>query len=350
MDYSKLTRDEILESIRDSDIDVYTIISNRFPTLHQGLSYPTPITDLYIAHMLHDTNFIVPPGYNPDLLPSPLFLQLAQLYHLPVVDTSSTRTRASRITRILTSLNTQKHIPPPTPHPNITQKSPASIQHISHTTIIQRSPSPIQPTPKTNIIQRSPASMQHVPKTNIIQRSPAPIQPNTAKTNIIQRSPPPIQPNTSKIEITPFSFTGPGRLGDFSWMINNPEYKDTLFIFNDNQEQFISFMDFLSTGQPSSHACSAGGGNSVIRPYQCQNPPRSAGIPTGSNGKGYDNLESAKPYIDASIQHIRRILSSGSYSKVAYSSGKDGVTLGASIYSPSPDILQYITQSIQNLG
>ena len=154
----------------------------------------------------------------------------------------------------------------------------------------------------------------------------------------------------NKIQILPVVFTRAKQYGDFSWMITRPEYADTLFIFNDNEEQFKYFLECLRTGTWTRNACDPGGGNSAIRPYQCETPPKAAGIPTGSNGRGYQDITTAKPNIDYSIQYIRTLLNSGRYKRVAYSAAADGRTLGTSIFSPSADIKEYIVKSIENLA
>jgi hypothetical protein len=72
-------------------------------------------------------------------------------------------------------------------------------------------------------------------------------------------------------------FNGTGKDGDFGWMILQDQYRDVLFIFNDNVKQFTAHQnDSLDP-----EGCSPGGGNAIIRPYQCLTPPRAAGIPTG---------------------------------------------------------------------
>ena len=68
-------------------------------------------------------------------------------------------------------------------------------------------------------------------------------------------------------------FVGPRQDGDFSWMIERPEYARSLFIFNDNEMQFIAF----HTGHEAGFT--AGGGNAAIRPYQGHSPIRAAGFP-----------------------------------------------------------------------
>lgn len=147
------------------------------------------------------------------------------------------------------------------------------------------------------------------------------------------------------VEIVPLRFTAPGLIGDFNWMIKQKEYDDTLFLFNDNEEQFIAFA-FMNQ-QPE--GCTPGGGNAVIRPYQCTIPIRAAGIPTGNRLGGYKNLQIAKPLIDRAFNHIRNLLNSGDYDRVAYSAAADGYSLGTAIFSPSQEVKDYIVDQIYKL-
>ena len=142
------------------------------------------------------------------------------------------------------------------------------------------------------------------------------------------------------VSIIPVVFEKANTYGDFGWMINQPEYKDVLFLFNDNQEQFVSFLKGQYNG------CTRGGGNAIIRPYSCSNPPRSAGIPTGSENEGYSNLKEAKPYIDAAFKRIEQLISTKLYRRVMYSADKDGKSLGSSIFSPSQSVKDYILNKI----
>jgi hypothetical protein len=132
-------------------------------------------------------------------------------------------------------------------------------------------------------------------------------------------------------------------------MITRPEYQDTLFLFNDNQEQFVAFLNYLR--QPynralAAQACTAGGGNAVIRPYQCKQPPRAAGIPTGRAGHGYQYLPEALPYLQLAAQRIQALLATGRYRYLAYSAAADGYSLGTTIFAPSPAVKDYIVQLI----
>lgn len=148
---------------------------------------------------------------------------------------------------------------------------------------------------------------------------------------------------TSHVNVIPVIFQGLNKYGDFNWMIQQDKYEDVLFLFNDNQEQFLAFLN----GQPQ--GCSSGGGNAIIRPYQCKRTSKAAGIPTGVNGRGYTNLEQAKPYIDLAFERIIKLLNTGNYRRVMYSSSNDGRSLGVSIYSPSESIKQYIVNKIEQL-
>lgn len=148
----------------------------------------------------------------------------------------------------------------------------------------------------------------------------------------------------SNITLLPCQFRKLGRSGDFSWMLRRSKYQDVLFVFNDNQEQFEAFHNGNQelAGKP-------GGGNAIIRPYQYTDPPRAAGIPTGSNSKGYQNLETAKPYIDKAINSIQELIITGRYKRLAYSCEEDGRTLGTSIFAPSDEVKEYIVASLENL-
>lgn len=142
------------------------------------------------------------------------------------------------------------------------------------------------------------------------------------------------------MEIIPIIFSGPNKYGDFSWMIRNVEYKDSLFIFNDDIESKKSYTNGL--------------GNACIRSYNINNPyidiPQSAGIPTGSRiHKGFRILTNQnKKYIDDSIDIIKDLILKYKYKRIFYSSDKNGL-LGQSIFKLGNDVVKYITEEILNL-
>ena len=138
-------------------------------------------------------------------------------------------------------------------------------------------------------------------------------------------------------------FLGPGQDGDFSWMIDRPEYARSLFIFNDNEMQFIAF----HTGHAAGFT--AGGGNAAIRPYQGHSPIRAAGIPTGEKS-GYQHLDlNVRALVDDAMAHIQRLLTSGNYDEVIFSYDAANDTLGTGIFDVADEVKSYIFQSIMAL-
>ena len=118
-------------------------------------------------------------------------------------------------------------------------------------------------------------------------------------------------------------------------MIVLPEYAKTLFIFNDNEEQF------------NSRSCIAGAGNAIIRPYQCHSPPRASGVPTGSHAKGYTALTPhVKATIDEAINRIVTICESHHYNQVIYSVDENG-QLGTGVFIVEPSVKAYIVSQLK---
>ncbi len=142
-------------------------------------------------------------------------------------------------------------------------------------------------------------------------------------------------------------FKGRDRIGDFGWMIQQPEFQDSLFIFNDNEEQFLEHQQ----NPKSAFGCAQGGGNAIIRPYQCQLIPRASGIPTGKQGKGYTQLTPAtQQMINDAIQVIVNLLETGRYQRVFYSAANTRGELGTGIFDVGSDVKSYITQQLKSLN
>lgn len=135
--------------------------------------------------------------------------------------------------------------------------------------------------------------------------------------------------------IIPSIYEGRGKKGDFKWMIKQKRYDNCLFIFNDNEEYHNTDIE--------------GKGNAVIRKYNKfseYEPPRSAGIPTGTLKKGgYKTLNEGKNAIDKSIREIKSLIKKYNYEKIYFSSDNEG-NLGVSIFEPHRDIIEYITDKI----
>jgi hypothetical protein len=143
------------------------------------------------------------------------------------------------------------------------------------------------------------------------------------------------------------TFTGRGRPGDFTWMIEQPAWSGTLFVFNDNEEQFRAWQRDPRQGA----GCSAGGGNAAIRPWRCADPPRAAGVPTGRGGQGYAALtDDVRAILDEAIEVIDALLETGRYSGVLYSAGASDGDLGTGIFTVGEEVRRYIVRRLRDLA
>ena len=140
-------------------------------------------------------------------------------------------------------------------------------------------------------------------------------------------------------------FSRPLQDGDFSWMIERPEHARSLFIFNDNEAQFIAFHTGHALG------FTAGGGNAAIRPYQGHSPIHAAGIPTGNGDGGFKKLDqNVRALVDDAIAHIQRLLATGNYDQVIFSYDAQEKTIGTGIFQVANEVKDYIYQSLCSLG
>ena len=142
-------------------------------------------------------------------------------------------------------------------------------------------------------------------------------------------------------KVIPTQFTKRNQYGDFKWMIQQEEYQNALFIFNDDIESIASYKNTK--------------GNACIREYNSNNPNieilQSAGIPTGSRKKkkGFQKLDSeAQEYIDTALEKIKGLIQKHSYETVFYSADRDGI-LGSKLFKPCDDVIVYITAKILEL-
>lgn len=166
-----------------------------------------------------------------------------------------------------------------------------------------------------------------------------------------------------KITIQPSYFMQANTEGDYRYMIDQPKYARSLFLFNDNVDQFVYFHKYIKLDKNNQRdnkykdsACANGSGNGSIREYQCKFPnPRAAGIPTGSytNKWGILTPDIIK-IIDYAFRYIENLLSTGKYDRIIYSADKKYMNdrmplLGHGIFDVSDDILKYITDKIYDL-
>ena len=157
-------------------------------------------------------------------------------------------------------------------------------------------------------------------------------------------------PDANSIRLVPSVFHKGGEEGDFSWMLRQPAYDDALFIYNDNASQSAAYLKQVADGSvdPSSTACRPGAGNGAIRPYQCEDPPRAAGVPTGPD---FDGLADEKRAIDDALEYVRTLLATGRYRQVIYSadSANDPGRLGHGTFAVPDDVLTYIPAQLKEI-
>lgn len=151
--------------------------------------------------------------------------------------------------------------------------------------------------------------------------------------------------STQLINVIKSSFNGSGREGDFSWMIRQPSHERTLFLFNDNEEEFY---DHFRGGD---HRCRAGGGNAAIRPFQCDPDPKALGIPTGSytqgpHYKGYSSLDDhvRRVLMDAFGQ-LDSLLATGRFDALAFSWSEE-TKLGGKLFNTAQPVRDHIVEHI----
>ena len=149
---------------------------------------------------------------------------------------------------------------------------------------------------------------------------------------------------TKSFEVIASVFDKPGMEGDFFWMSRQAEHEKTLFIFNDNEEQFRAFVKGERSG------ITAGGGNAGIRPLRGLKPPRAAGVPTGSRGGGYSRFdESTKKVINESLAVIQELLNSGDYERMIFSKDESSPSLGTGIFLVAEDVKKYIYDALMSI-
>ena len=212
---------------------------------------------------------------------------------------------------------------------------------------------PVIPTKPTTPVVVSPTTPMVPTKPTTVPPPTTPMVPTTSSTSTST----PVKCSVSKTQIPIYYvvFTSPNQLGDYNYMIKQPEYKNTLFIFNDNQEKH--------------NTSDKGSGNAVIRPYNFYGlqksrlaKPLSAGIPTGNgkSNKGYSLLDQLTILeIDSAISEIKKFLRDFKYDQIIYSGtnnqnprfkGDPEDLIGIGKYEVSKKVREYITQQIKCLG
>jgi len=125
-----------------------------------------------------------------------------------------------------------------------------------------------------------------------------------------------------------------GRSMDFDGMINNKDYDNSIFIFNDNYTEHKT----SKTGR----------GNAKIRKYNNYsglNIPRSFGIPTGHYRTGYKSLDESIVHINECMYELINIILRCNYQRLVYSvDSLTNILIGTSIFNVSDDVKRYISK------
>ncbi len=140
---------------------------------------------------------------------------------------------------------------------------------------------------------------------------------------------------------------------DLKKMIVKPTYKDALFIYNDNEDDYLK------------HSCEKGKRYAKIRPYRCAyskplnlERPRATGIPTGVKrdimkgrfrNRAYNiKYQRDEANIDKAIDEVSKLLENERYySEVFFSADKNG-KLGTKIFHVDPITKNYITNKLRS--
>lgn len=162
----------------------------------------------------------------------------------------------------------------------------------------------------------------------------------------MEKSPSSVKVNT-QVELIPIVSYRNQSANDFLNIINQPEFDNALFLFDEDQEDFIKYAKFLQSKNMNRLICKSF--SSDLRDYRCLDLPKAAGIPVGVNGVGYTNIFQAIPYIQAAIDYIRELLNTEKYSSIVYLSKDDGRTFSTYPMRQSHDIIEFITGSIEEL-
>lgn len=150
----------------------------------------------------------------------------------------------------------------------------------------------------------------------------------------------------AKVKVTPVRYAGRGQVGDFGWMIQQPQFRNSVMLFNDNLTQWAKF-----DNRP-------GGGNACVRPYQHRGD--AIGVPTGPfeslTSEGGFGYATAKDVIDASFERVVKLFLSRPDKVEMFFSvnptdppGSTKVGLGIFAGMVGDDVMEYISDGIQRI-
>ena len=149
----------------------------------------------------------------------------------------------------------------------------------------------------------------------------------------------------SPLPVEGVTFEGPGKHGDYAYMLRESTDKDYLHIYNENVYQWANKSD-----------CSPGGGNACARPYR--HSGKVVGIPTGESGAGFSSLEArsvtfpdytVEQIIDEALNEATALLLKGKYKGIYFCVDPHDQLLGTGIYRVDNAVRAYITKGIKSL-
>lgn len=134
-------------------------------------------------------------------------------------------------------------------------------------------------------------------------------------------------------------YTGPGKEGDFAWMIEQPQYKDYLFVFNDTLED-----------QETARAGAVG--SAMVRSYNSHSGlarPRSTGMPTFSMRTGpFINLQRETfNHILKASEELHKLVIQHNYTHVVFCADDKGVFAARKGCAVDAQVLDWITKQIR---
>jgi hypothetical protein len=150
--------------------------------------------------------------------------------------------------------------------------------------------------------------------------------------------------------------------GHFAWMVKQPEYQNSLFVFSDDVENHTT--DALPMGRDSTGL--KGNGDASLRPLNRygwtshrSNPgiapvaPLSAGIPTQRDRRGFDGLtDEVRGHIDRALTEIAQLLLIHQYDRVIFSAelfGKGGKALTNAL-GVHQSVASYVQQRLPRIA
>lgn len=153
-----------------------------------------------------------------------------------------------------------------------------------------------------------------------------------------------------KLRVLSCKYTEKNTDGDFRWMLRQPQYAMSLFLYSEN------VVDWLTQENK-------GGGTACLRPFtynahklmkiECE--PRAAGLPTGwsRQSRGFSRLDNlTKEAINFAFDHIVALIRElKTIDTVIYSCAENDYDIGVNIFkgSLSDEVVSYITARIHVL-